>query len=103
LKILNANHPDAQGKALAAQFPATKELLITEEIPEIYIEPGSTFQEMKALEKSLEMEKVQAYMPFLGLSYPDENSKDAQGNARHEASHWKRRCGIYHQAHGRSL
>ncbi len=78
-RIVSANHPDAVGKDTQAQFPATKNLLVTEEVPEIYIEPGSTFQEMKALEKSLEMEKVNAYMPFLGLSYPDGDNKDQAG------------------------
>ncbi len=73
-RIVNSNHPDAIGAELQAQFPAVPELLVTEEEPEIYIEPGSTFQEMKALEKSLEMEKVNAYMPFLGLSYPTDQS-----------------------------
>jgi hypothetical protein len=56
-----------------------KELIVTEEEPEIYVEPGSTFEELKALEKSLEMEKVQAYTPFLGLTYASDEKDPATG------------------------
>lgn len=42
----------------------------TEEEPEIYIEPGSTFAELKAIERSLNLEEMNAIQFFLGLSYP---------------------------------
>lgn len=77
-RIVAATHPDAEGKESQAMFAARKELLVTDEVPEIYIEPGSTFEELKALEKSLEMEKLQMYMPFLGLAYAGDD-KDAAG------------------------
>lgn len=41
----------------------------TEEEPEIYLEPGSTFAELQSLEKSLSIEKMQAYQFWLGLQY----------------------------------
>jgi len=77
-KIVRKDHPDAKGKDSSSLIPMRKDYIVTEEEPEIYIEPGSTFEELKALEKSLEMEKVQAYKPFLGLSY-DSGEKDGQG------------------------
>ena len=46
------------------------EYIRTEEEPEIYIEPGSTFAELRALERSLNLEEMQSIQFFLGLSYP---------------------------------
>ncbi len=77
---MSADHPDAPKDQLGSTLlPARAEYLVTEEIPEIYIEPGSTFEELKALEKSLEMEKISAYTPFLGLSYPDADAQNQPG------------------------
>jgi len=72
-KLVSANHPDVGSnyKARSSMFPARKQYIISEEEPEIFIEPGSTFEELKALEKSLEMEKLQVYMQLFGLVYPD--------------------------------
>lgn len=56
-------------------IPARKELLCTPEEPEIYIEPGSSFAKMKAIEKALDLERLQHYQFFMGLSYPGENGQ----------------------------
>lgn len=52
-------------------IPGKKELLVTAEEPEIYIEPGSTFAKMKALDRMLDNEELQQLQFFAGLSYPD--------------------------------
>lgn len=70
--LVNADHSLARDKDAEKSFrPRAEYIRLTEE-PEIYIEPGSSFAELKALEKSMELEYVNAIQPFLGLVYPDE-------------------------------
>jgi len=64
-------HPDAEDKNSSRMFLAEKELIITEEEPEIYIEPGSTFAELTAINKAQHLEFLQAIFPFLSLAYED--------------------------------
>lgn len=56
-------------------IPGSKRLLVTAEEPEIYIEPGSTFASMKALERALDLERLDHYKPYLSLTYPDANGQ----------------------------
>jgi len=78
-RIVSEDHPDAKGKESMSMIPARKEHICTKEKPEIYVDQGSTFYEMKALEKSMELEKVQAYQFFFGLSYPSDEKDPMTG------------------------
>jgi hypothetical protein len=51
-------------------FKSRDVYLRTQEEPEVYIEPASSFAELKALERSLEVEKQNSYQFWLGLQYP---------------------------------
>jgi hypothetical protein len=73
--LVGADHPKAENLESARVFKAREEYLRTEEEPEIYIEPGSTFAEMKALQRSLFNETLATMQPFFGLVYPDEKGQ----------------------------
>lgn len=75
------DHPDVPEEKKGAGekvFTAYEEFIRTEEEPDIYIEPGSTFAELKALERSLEIEKMNSYQFWLGLAYPETDANGAQ-------------------------
>lgn len=63
----------ADDKEGSKMLPTYKELLVTPEEPEIYIVPNSSFAKMKALERSMQLEKLQGYQAYLGIAYPDDN------------------------------
>ncbi len=65
------DHPDAEDRDSSRTFLAEKELIVTEEEPEIYIEPGSTFAELKALDRALLDERANRILQFLQVSYPN--------------------------------
>ena len=52
-------------------IPATKDLIVTEEEPEIYIEPYSAGAENEAIDRALDLERLQHYQFYLGLAYPN--------------------------------
>ncbi len=54
-------------------FKSRTDFLKTEEEPEIYIEPGSSFLELQVLQQGLNLEKLNTYQFYLGLVYPDKN------------------------------
>lgn len=69
-KIVGSDHPKAEGQSAGRTFKGRDDHLKTEEEPDIFIEPGSTFAEMKALERSLLNETMAQIQPFFGLVYP---------------------------------
>lgn len=71
-RLVTPDHPDAKGKSAERVFRARKDHLHTEEEPEVYIEAGSTFAEMRALEASIFNESLMSLSPFLQMVYPDE-------------------------------
>lgn len=77
-KLVAADSPEAEGLEPAKSFPGRKEYLVTEEEVEIYVEPESSFAELKALDRAQEMEKLNTYMSFLGIVYPSDKT-DAAG------------------------
>lgn len=78
-------------------IPARRELIVSPEEPEIYIEPGSTFAQLKAIERALDLERLQAYQPYFALAYPNEETgmlepvigrKGAEALLRESAEIW---------------
>lgn len=67
-EIMDVQKDEEKGEKF---IPGAKKLLVTDEEPEIYIEPGSTFATMKALERALDLERLQHYQPYLQMMYPD--------------------------------
>ena len=70
--LVAPDHPLAKGKKSAKSFKARKEYLLTEEEPEVWVESMSSFAEIKALDRALDLEKLQSIQPFLGLTFPDD-------------------------------
>ena len=79
-KMIKVDEPiviDEKGKPKADMegdylVPARKEFIITKEEPEIYVEPGSTFAEMKAIDRGLNLELLNTLQFYAGLVYPDD-------------------------------
>lgn len=69
LRVVGKNHPGAKGKQSGRLFPSYKDLIVTEEEPEIYVEPYSTFAELKAIDRAQELEFLQVITQFFGLQY----------------------------------
>ena len=69
---LDVRADDVEGDSLV---PMKKEFIVTQEEPEIYIEPGSTFAELKSLERAMDLERLQHYAPYLGMIYPNESGQ----------------------------
>lgn len=69
IRVVGANHPDAEGKVSSKMFLAHKNLIVTEEEPQIYVEEGSAFAELTALERAQDMEFLQTIGQFFGLAY----------------------------------
>lgn len=70
-KIMSPDHSEAAGLPAQTFITAREELFFTEEDPEIEMEPMSSFQENKALEKAVATEQLQALTPFFTMAYPD--------------------------------
>lgn len=90
--IVGSEHPAAEGKDPERVFKARAEYLRTDEEPEIYVEPGSTFAEMKALQRSLFNETLATIQPLFGLVYPDENGQPQPLISREEAQYIKEKA-----------
>lgn len=70
-KVTGVEADDEEGKKM---IPLRRELIVTPEEPEIYIEPGSTFAQLKAIERALDLERLQAYQPYFQLAYPNKDT-----------------------------
>lgn len=69
---ISVRHDEEEGDKLV---PAEHDLIVSEEEPEIYIKPGSTFEENQAIARAMNLEKMQGYQFYMGLAYPDENGQ----------------------------
>ena len=69
MRVVGIDHPDAEGKVSAKMFLSHKSLLVTEEEPEIYVEEGSAFAELTALERAQDLEFLQTIGQFFQLAY----------------------------------
>lgn len=75
-KLVHPDHPEAPEDALIVKgFNSRPEYLLTEHEPDVWIESMSSFAELKALDRALDLEKIQAIQPFLGLTYPDDQGQ----------------------------
>lgn len=66
-KLVGKDHKKAKDKDASKLVPMRKEHIVVDEEPEIYIEPGSSFYELKALERAQYLDFMQAIVPFLGI------------------------------------